>query len=82
MIGRRLGFFVDGVLRSTQPSPVVPFPCPYDIPGSLQLMDGLTDGVDLLPIDIGQSLHFDLLFDKGKELKPCPKCGGTHFKTV
>lgn len=22
------------------------------------------------------------IFVKGQELKPCPKCGGTHFKTV
>ena len=68
--GRRLGFFVDSVLRSPYPSPVVPFPCPHDMAGSLQLVDGLTDGVGLLPIDIGQSLQGVVpLFRETKHLR-------------
>ena len=57
LIGRRLGFFVDGVLRSPQPPPVVPFSRPHDIPSPFQFMDSLTDGVNLFPVDVDQSLQ-------------------------
>ena len=50
-MGDGQAWYVRNIKAAFSALPAVPFPHPHNISGPLQLVDGLTDGVNLLPVD-------------------------------